>query len=88
VDTPHARSGHPGSACKVAVVDGDACVIVPPMKRSAPKLTMRRETIRALVIAELTYANGGSDALPAESGKIQCPMIVAPSGLAAKSPGG
>jgi hypothetical protein len=48
---------------------------------------MRRETIRALVIAELTYANGGGDALPAESGKILCPMTVAPSGVAAKPPG-
>jgi hypothetical protein len=47
-----------------------------PMKKLNPtKLTVRRETLRALAGIELTRAAGGGaeDALPRETGAAMCP---------------
>jgi len=46
------------------------------MKRSLPKLVVRRETIRALATLELTRAVGGDPALVAtsESCKVNCTL--------------
>ena len=52
------------------------------MKRSIPKLVVRRETIRALATLELTRAVGGDMALVAETEtcKIMCtlPAVIKP----------
>jgi hypothetical protein len=52
------------------------------MKRSLPKLAVRRETIRALATLELTRAVGGDTALMAETEtcKVMCtlPAVVKP----------
>jgi hypothetical protein len=48
------------------------------MKRSVPKLVVRRETIRALATLELTHAAGGATALlpPSETCKVVCSTAV------------
>jgi hypothetical protein len=46
------------------------------MKRSIPKLAVRRETIRALATLELAHAVGGDPALVAETGKEMCTLQV------------
>lgn len=52
------------------------------MKRSLPKLAVRREIIRALTTLELTRAAGGDTALVAEteSCKVMCtlPAVIKP----------
>ena len=54
------------------------------MKKTNPtKLTVRRETLRALAGIELTRAAGGDAALPRESGDKMCP---APAVLDAANP--
>ena len=50
------------------------------MKRSLPKLTVRRETIRALAAMEITRAAGGNTALT-----ITC-KVVCNTGLVAQPP--
>jgi len=51
------------------------------MKKTTPKLVLRRETLRALASTELTRAAGGGDAaLPRESGKVMCPTFFNPQG--------
>ena len=51
------------------------------MKKTTPKLVLRRDTLRALAGIDLTRAAGGGDAaLPRESGKVQCPTFVNPQG--------
>jgi len=43
------------------------------MKKTTPKLVLRRETLRALAGIELTRAAGGGDAaLPRETGAEMC----------------
>jgi hypothetical protein len=42
------------------------------MKRSPPKLTLRRETLRALTSLDLTRAIGGDPALLADTGAEMC----------------
>jgi len=42
------------------------------MKRSPSKLTLRRETLRALASVDLTRAAGGDAALPYETGAAMC----------------
>jgi hypothetical protein len=47
------------------------------MKKTTPKLVLRRETLRALASIELTHAAGGGDAaLPRESGRKQCTFVL------------
>jgi hypothetical protein len=53
------------------------------MKRSPPKLKLRRETLRALAILDLTRAVGGDPALVADTGAEMCTNQAAP-----KPPGG
>jgi hypothetical protein len=49
------------------------------MKKPNPtKLTVRRETIRALASAELTRAVGGDAAMLVDSGKEMCPSLAVP----------
>jgi len=47
------------------------------MKKTTPKLVLRRETLRALAGIALTRAAGGGDALPRESGREGCHVQVA-----------
>ena len=42
------------------------------MKRSPPKLKLRRETLRALASLDLTRAAGGDSALLADTGAEMC----------------
>jgi hypothetical protein len=60
------------------------------MKRSPPKLTLRRETLRALTSLDLTRAVGGDPALLAETGAAMCTdqalTGAAGTGLAAPKP--
>jgi len=52
------------------------------MKRSPPRLQLRRETLRVLASIELTRVVGGDPALPADTGAV-CTDQAAP-----KPPGG
>jgi hypothetical protein len=47
------------------------------MKKSIPKLVVRRETIRALTTLELAYAVGGGTALVAETDSCKAICTVA-----------
>jgi hypothetical protein len=47
-------------------------------KPTATKLTVRRETLRALASIDLTRAAGGDAALLRESGRIMCPNLTVP----------
>ena len=47
------------------------------MKKTTPKLVLRRQTLRALASIELTRAVGGGDAaLLRESGREQCTFVL------------
>lgn len=51
------------------------------MKKPAPRLVVRRETLRVLTTLDLVRAAGGFD-----TGKIDCPGYMLP--IVAKPPGG
>lgn len=49
------------------------------MKKPNPiKLTVRRETLRALAGIELTHVAGGDAALVRDTGRVMCPNLTVP----------
>ena len=52
------------------------------MRKSPPKLALRKETVRALSGTDLTRVIGGAPDLAAQSGAKECPAaaVVAPGG--------
>jgi len=51
------------------------------MKKPPSKLTLRRETLRALAGLDLTRVVGGDAALPADTGAAMCTNQAAPKPL-------
>ena len=71
-----------GDACEVMIAECDVCSIVFFMKKLNPtKLTVRRETLRALASIELSFVAGG-DVNTLWTGAVLCPAL-AESGAAA-----
>ena len=64
---PESGAGHRDGADKVAIAGREGLRYRAQMKRSLPKLAVRRETIRALATLELTRAVGGDAAVVAET---------------------
>lgn len=62
MDSPEPGTGHRSGTAKVMLPGGRTCGYVARMKRSFPKLAVRRETIRALANLDLACVVGGDTA--------------------------
>ena len=74
---PESGENHRGGAGEVALAGYRALRYRAQMKRSLPKLVVRRETIRALATLELARAAGGDMALVAltDTCKVNCTVL-------------
>ena len=76
MDTPSPSAGHRGSAVEVVIRTREGLRYRAGMKKPNPiKLTVRRETLRALADIELTRVAGGDTALARETCKVMCPNL-------------